>query len=455
VDVSLTPRRAGTGILVVALIGALVVPPAGMAEGSHRSSYASGPVHEFGEMVTYPLVFPLEGSWGFSDWFWAPRGSNVHHGQDIMAPRWTPVLAVADGVIHSVNYSRNPDTIDPNRCCTLILEHDDGWRSWYLHLNNDSAGLPPGTCDGQGWGIVDGILPGVRVQAGQHIGWVGSSGNASCNGPHLHYELHDPWGVIVNPYESLKNPVPSSAPTPLPESPCPEGESCAGVALVDAWGRWRVSEHIDQLANPFHFGNAGDVAFTGDWNCDGTRTPGLYRQSDGFVYLRNSNTQGVADITFFFGNPGDWPIAGDFNGDGCDTVSIYRPAQGRFYIINTLGHDGGGLGAAEVSYLFGNPGDKPLVGDFNGDGVDTIGLHRESTGLVYYRNTHTQGSADNQFIFGNPGDIVFAGDWNGDGTDTVAAYRPTTQTIYLRLTNTQGPADYTLPVGSFTGAART
>jgi hypothetical protein len=65
----------------------------------------------------------------------------------------------------------------------------------------------------------------------------------------------------------------------------------------------------------------------GDWNCDGVQTPGLYRQSDGFVYLRNSNTQGVADITFFFGNPGDVPIAGDFNGNGCDTVSIYRPSE--------------------------------------------------------------------------------------------------------------------------------
>ena len=72
------------------------------------------------------------------------------------------------------------------------------------------------------------------------------------------------------------------------------------------------------------------------------------------------------------------------------------------------------LGAADYSFVFGNPGDKPFVGDFNGNGKDTIGLHRESTGLVYFRNTNTQGSADQQFIFGDPGDRLVAGDWNRD-----------------------------------------
>ena len=148
------------------------------------------------------------------------------------------------------------------------------------------------------------------------------------------------------------------------------------VGLVDPeTGRW----HLDDgwgFVTSFYFGNPGDYPFVGDWDCDGIDTPGLYRQSDGFVYLRNSNTQGVADIRFFFGDPGDFPLAGDFDGDGCDTVSIYRPSEARIYIINALGANDGGLGAAEFSYIFGNPGDKPFVGDFDGDGIDTIGLHR-------------------------------------------------------------------------------
>jgi hypothetical protein len=167
----------------------------------------------------------------------------------------------------------------------------------------------------------------------------------------------------------------------------------------------------------------------------------LYRQSDGFVYLRNSNTTGIADTQFYFGNPGDVPIAGDFNNDGFDTVSIYRPSNQTFYIINALGTNGGGLGSADFSYVFGNPGDKPFVGDFDGDGVETVGLHRETTGLVYFRNSHTQGTADNQFIFGNPGDRLIAGDWTSDGTFSPALFRPSGTTMYFRYTNSPGNAD--------------
>jgi hypothetical protein len=166
------------------------------------------------------------------------------------------------------------------------------------------------------------------------------------------------------------------------------------------------------------------------------------------VYLRNSNTQGPADIRFFFGNPGDVPFAGDFDADGCDTVSIYRPSEQRFYIINQLGTDGGGFGAAKYSFMFGDPGDQPFVGDFNGNGQDTVGLHRESSGLVYFRNTNTTGIADNQFYFGDPGDRFMAGDWNGDGTDTPGLFRPSNRTVYLRCTNTQGVADETWTIGA-------
>jgi hypothetical protein len=214
------------------------------------------------------------------------------------------------------------------------------------------------------------------------------------------------------------------------------------VGLVDpAQGKWYLYDEDGVQQSSFFFGNPGDFPIYGDWNRDGIETPGMYRQSDGFVYLRNSNTQGIGDIRFFFGNPGDVPLAGDFDGDGEDTVSIYRPSEQRFYIINELGANEGGLGAAEFSYVFGDPGDKPFVGDFNGNGEETVGLHRESTGLVYFRQTHTQGVADSQFIFGDPGDRLVAGDWNGNGVYSPALFRPSNTTMYFRYTNTQGNAD--------------
>ena len=222
------------------------------------------------------------------------------------------------------------------------------------------------------------------------------------------------------------------------------------VGLVDtAQGLWRLDTGMGTYKE-FFYGNPGDYPILGDWDCDGVDTPGMYRQSDGYVYLRNSNTQGIGEIRFFFGNPGDIPITGDFNDDGCDTVSIFRPSESRVFIINELGENEGGLGAAEFDYYFGNPGDKPFVGDFDGDGVDTIGLHRESTGLVYFRNSHTQGNADNQFIYGDPNDRLVAADWIDTGIDTPALFRPSNTTFYLRYTNTQGVADDVFTWGTAT-----
>jgi hypothetical protein len=236
----------------------------------------------------------------------------------------------------------------------------------------------------------------------------------------------------------------------------PGGDS---FGLVDpTTGLWTLTD-VEGDTGSFYFGNPGDYPFLGDWNCDGVSTPGLYRQSDGYVYLRNTNAQGNATISFFFGNPGDVPLAGDFDGDGCDSVGLYRPSQGRFFVINELGSADKGLGAATTDYVFGNPGDIPFAGDFNGNGIDTFGLYRTSTGLVYQRDTHTTGNASRSFIYGDPGDRFMTGDWTADGTSTPGVFRPAAQTVYLRHQNSAGNADAVvgtpstvlLPVAGFVG----
>jgi hypothetical protein len=396
----------------------------------------------------YPLIFPVIGEVHVADNFGAPRSGHTHQGVDIMtrtngvAAKGHPIVAAASGVVDWIGAT----------CCYLAIKHDDGWSSWYIHLNNDT----PGTDDGQGWGIAPGIVRGTRVEAGQLIGWSGDSGNAESVSPHLHFELRRPDGVAIDAYDALLAAPRLSEPGggPAQEPPCPDGSVCDTVAFQDSGGRFH---HWSELApgagiSRFYYGHPGDYPFSGDWDCDGEDTLGLYRRSDGYVYLRNSNTEGIADVTFFFGNPGDLPLAGDFDNDGCDSVSIYRPSEQKIYVINRLGENDGGLGAAEYEYLFGNAGDKPFTGDFDGDGTDTVGLHRESDGFVYFRNTNTTGVADSAFYYGIPRDILFAGDWDADGIETVAVYRRSNGTLYIRNTNTEGIADYSTFVGSFTGA---
>ena len=159
---------------------------------------ASASAAELGEDVSYDLVFPVDGPHHFADTFWAGRSHGFHQGQDIMADKMTPVVAAADGYVRLVNWTSR-DHMNRDRCCSLVIRHDDGWESWYIHLDNDTTG----TDDGEGWGIKKAITPGVRVTAGQHIAWVGDSGNAEDVSPHLHFELHDPSGTVVNPYSAL------------------------------------------------------------------------------------------------------------------------------------------------------------------------------------------------------------------------------------------------------------
>ncbi len=256
--------------------------------------------------------------------------------------------------------------------------------------------------------------------------------------------LDGPFGVVGSPDLGA---VEFGRPRPVYGPPAAADPDAVTVGLVDpATGVWWLRDTAGSI-RAFFYGDPGDVPFVGDWDCDGIDTPGLYRRSDGFVYLRNDNDQGVADVRFFFGNPGDLPLAGDFDGDGCDTVSIWRPSEGKVYVIDELGSGATGLGAAETEYSFGNPGDAPFVGDFDGDGIDTVGLHRESTGLVYLRNAHTTGVADASFFFGDPGDLLVAGDWNGDGIDSPGVFRPADTRFYLRYQNAAGVADEVLPWG--------
>jgi hypothetical protein len=150
----------------------------------------------------------------------------------------------------------------------------------------------------------------------------------------------------------------------------------------------------------------------------------------GIWSLRNTNTTGIADITTVFGNPtGDLPVVGDWNGDGVDTIGVYRSAEGKLYLSNS---NTAPTAALTLALTFGNPGDTPFAGRWDASMTqDGVGVYRPSNGILYQKKALTSGSSDYFAIFGNPGDQAVAGDWNGDGFDSIGVYRAADQKWYL------------------------
>jgi hypothetical protein len=151
---------------------------------------------------------------------------------------------------------------------------------------------------------------------------------------------------------------------------------------------------------------------------------------------------------FAFGLRGSVPVVGDWDGNGSQTVGVFR--AGAWSLAGTLAPAGGWLAGAlgnphgAVAVSFGEAGDRPLVGDWNGDGTETIGVQRGNRFLLSDRNRSPATTYD--FTFGDAGDVAVVGDWDGDGRDSIGVYR--SGRWYLRNSNATGAADATVAYGA-------
>ncbi|MEV5971649.1 VCBS repeat-containing protein [Streptomyces sp. NPDC051921] len=117
-------------------------------------------------------------------------------------------------------------------------------------------------------------------------------------------------------------------------------------------------------------------------------------------HLRNTANGGFPDTKPTYKGPGTVPLTGDWNGDGIDTIGTYDPETSTFYLPES-----NAVGAAVRKVPFGNRGDLPVAGDWNGDGRDTVGVWRPSTHFFYLNNELTNSTADVSFVYGATGMI--------------------------------------------------
>jgi hypothetical protein len=202
---------------------------------------------------------------------------------------------------------------------------------------------------------------------------------------------------------------------------------------------------------------SGDLPVTGDWDGDGKTDVGIVgpahpndfagqqgevglpdaanssigryknlpsaaRTVLGFRTLQHTSTGSLRadpiDHAFQFGTASDQAVSGDFNGDGITTIGIFNHGH---WMIDMDGD--GKFTAGDVSFDLGCENDLPVVGDFNGDGIDEVGVYRQGTWHLDTNGDRVLDGNDAVIQFGDAGDLPVVGDFNGRGCDQLGIYR--------------------------------
>jgi len=183
-------RNVLSGVLVFVALGALA---SRQLDGPRPAALGAGRPEASRPEAGAPLI-PVEGiqALQLKDSFNEGRAGHFHHAIDILAPRGTPVLAAVDGTVRKLFLSRDGGI-------TLYEFDNTGERSYYYaHLDS----------------YADGIREGLAVHRGDVLGYVGTTGNAPPQTPHLHFAISvlpptkEWWkGEAIDPYPILTRPA--------------------------------------------------------------------------------------------------------------------------------------------------------------------------------------------------------------------------------------------------------
>lgn len=157
----------------------------------------------------------------------------------------------------------------------------------------------------------------------------------------------------------------------------------------------------------------------------------VWRPGTGYWYIMGAG--GTIQASQQWGQSGDQPVPGDYDGDGKTDFCVFRASSGTWYVIKSS------TGTDEY-YNFGSSGDIPLAADFDGDGKSDAAVYRSSgaSGTWYIRSSTTGIVSPQQFGLNYPNDKPVPADFDGDGKADIAVWRDTGTRTFYSLNSSNG-----------------
>jgi murein DD-endopeptidase MepM/ murein hydrolase activator NlpD len=189
---TMQPPAAPTARLPAAQAEVAPLAAVTSAQGAPADAAAVPSSNGLALLAARPLIVPVEGvgPHALLDTYDQGRGNRSHEAIDIMAPRGTKVFAVDDGTLVKLFQSV------PGGLTAYHFDPQGQLAYYYAHLDRYAPGLKEG----------------MALRRGDLIGYVGSTGNASPEAPHLHFAVfrlgpERQWwkGTPINPYNALRS----------------------------------------------------------------------------------------------------------------------------------------------------------------------------------------------------------------------------------------------------------
>ncbi|MGI8640275.1 MAG: PQQ-dependent sugar dehydrogenase [Pyrinomonadaceae bacterium] len=215
-----------------------------------------------------------------------------------------------------------------------------------------------------------------------------------------------------------------------------DGDNITDIAVFrPSNGTWYYIRSSDNTFAGVQFGqNSRDFPVVGDYDGDGKADFAVSRSGQKlsspifFYILQSSNGAFRAQQ---WGTTGvDRPVRGDFDGDGKADIAVYSEAGGNWYILQSSNNSFRG-----EQFGNGNFQDLPVPRDYDGDGKTDLAVFRKASGIWYLQRSQA-GFTGFQFGFGT--DIPAPGDYDGDGKADIAVFRPSNGTWYVTRSSDGG-----------------